>query len=112
MARIASYKKDVTLTNADKVIGTDGTTGKTVNFPLSDILAYIETNATFTSVTFVFNQTTAASTWSITHNLGKFPSVSVVDSSNNVVIGEVEYNSNNQVTLTFASAFSGKAYLN
>ena len=32
MARIASYKKDVTLTNADKVIGTDGTTGKTVNF--------------------------------------------------------------------------------
>ena len=71
MARIASYKKDVTLTNADKVIGTDGTTGKTVNFPLSDILAYIETNATFTSVTFVFNQTTAASTMQTNSPLGE-----------------------------------------
>jgi len=112
MARIATYKKDIALTDNDKVIGTDGTTGKTVNFPLSDILEYIEENATFSATTFVFNQTFALDTWNITHNLDKFPSVSVVDSSDNVVIGEIEYNSTNELTLTFASAFSGKAYLN
>lgn len=50
--------------------------------------------------------------WVITHNLNKRPAVVVVDSADNVVVGEVEYNSDNQVTLTFAGAFSGKAYFN
>jgi hypothetical protein len=61
---------------------------------------------------FVFQQNTPASSWVITHNLNKRPSVVVVDSAESVVVGEVEYNSDNQVTLTFAGAFSGKAYLN
>lgn len=60
----------------------------------------------------VFTQGTPATTWSIFHNLGKYPSVSVVDSSNNEVVGDVNYNSANQVTITFSAAFSGKAYLN
>ena len=62
--------------------------------------------------TFVFTQGTAASQWVITHNLNKRCSVTVVDSSNSVIIGEVIYNSSNQVTLNFASAFSGKAFFN
>ena len=61
---------------------------------------------------FVFNQVAAVSTWNITHNLDKYPSVSVVDSGNNLVIGDVEYINTNELTLTFNAAFSGKAYLN
>lgn len=61
---------------------------------------------------FVFSQSSASDTWEITHNLGKFPSVSVVDSAGSKVIGEVTYNSINKVTLTFSAAFSGNAYLN
>lgn len=61
---------------------------------------------------FVFPQSSASDTWEITHNLGKFPSVSVVDSAGSKVIGEVTYNSINKVTLTFSAAFSGNAYLN
>ncbi|MAO19395.1 MAG: hypothetical protein CMJ25_01480 [Phycisphaerae bacterium] len=61
---------------------------------------------------FVFTQTTAASTWVVTHNLNKYPSVSVVDSANTTVYGEVAYNSLNQVTITFKSAFTGKAFFN
>ena len=61
---------------------------------------------------FVYTQGVAAATWVVTHNLKKRVSVSVVDSAENIVIGEVEYNSDNQVTLTFSGAFSGKAYLN
>ena len=61
---------------------------------------------------FTFTQTSAAATWNITHNLNKYPSVSIVDSANNLVIGDVKYTNTNQLTVTFNSAFSGKAYLN
>lgn len=61
---------------------------------------------------FTFNQSTPSDTWVVTHNLGKKPSVTVVDSGDTVVIGTVTYNTLNQLTITFASAFSGKAYLN
>jgi hypothetical protein len=36
----------------------------------------------------------------------------VVDSADNIVFGEVLYNSLNQVTLTFSGAFSGEAFFN
>jgi len=52
------------------------------------------------------------SVWTITHNLNKKPSVTVVDSAETVVVGEVEYLNNNSVQLTFVAAFSGKAYFN
>jgi hypothetical protein len=64
------------------------------------------------SNTFKHNQTTASATWTINHNLGKFPSVTVVDSANNVVEGCVQYIDNNTIELNFGSAFSGCAYLN
>ena len=61
---------------------------------------------------FVFTQNAPAITWTITHNLDKFPSVSVVDSANEIVYGEVTYTNTNLLTVTFTAAFSGKAYLN
>lgn len=61
---------------------------------------------------FVFTQSIPESIWEITHNLGKKPSVTVVDSGDSVVVGEVEYINLNSVRLTFAGAFSGKAYFN
>ena len=62
--------------------------------------------------TFIFNQANPATTWDITHNLGKFPSITVIDTGNTVVTGEYNYVSNNRVLLTFSAAFDGKAYLN
>jgi hypothetical protein len=62
--------------------------------------------------TYTHSQASAASTWTIVHNLACKPSVTIVDSSGNVQIGEVLYDSDNQVTVTFAAAFSGYAYLN
>jgi sulfite reductase alpha subunit-like flavoprotein len=61
---------------------------------------------------YTHNQSSAQSTWNITHNLGKFPSLSVVDSSKNVVIGDVQYIDANSLSVTFTAAFSGKAYMN
>tara|TARA_R110002012_G_scaffold1455_19_gene6218 strand:- start:12050 stop:12295 length:246 start_codon:yes stop_codon:yes gene_type:complete len=61
---------------------------------------------------YTHDQGVPASQWVITHNLSKKCSVTVVDSSNQVVIGKITYNSDNQVTLDFQSSFSGKAFFN
>ncbi len=61
---------------------------------------------------YVYVQTSPSATWVISHNLNKYCSVTVVDSADNTVYGDVLYNSLNQVTLTFAGAFSGKAFFN
>ena len=68
-------------------------------------------------ITYTHSQTSTSATWTITHNLNRFPSVTVVDSANTIVIGTVVYNSNKRLTITFfaggdALAFQGKAYLN
>lgn len=62
-------------------------------------------------MTFVFDQPTASARWVIQHNMGHFPNVSVVDSGGNEVVGEVNYQNENALTVTFSGAFSGKAYL-
>ncbi len=62
--------------------------------------------------TFVFTQGVPATIWNIQHNLGKFPSVSVINNNNIVINGEVTYIDNNNVQLNFSAGFSGKAYLN
>lgn len=64
-------------------------------------------------LTFHYVQGVAAATWGpIAHNLGKFPSVSVVTSAGDEVEGEVHYVDVNHVTLLFAASFSGDAYFN
>lgn len=63
--------------------------------------------------TFTFEQELASDTWVINHNLGRSPSVDIVDSAGNIQIpDEVVYNSENQITIKFVYAFAGKAYLN
>ena len=62
--------------------------------------------------TFVFTQGVPATTWNIQHNLGKFPSVSVVNNNNIIMYGNTTYVDNNNLTINFSAGFSGKAYLN
>lgn len=59
----------------------------------------------------VFTQSSASSTWSITHTLGGRPSVTIVDSAGTVVLGDIVYNSDTAVTISFTAPFSGYAYL-
>lgn len=62
--------------------------------------------------TYTHDQSTPSTLWSITHNLGKRPSVTVVDTAGKVWIGVVQFVSDNVLTVSFNNAFSGKAYLN
>lgn len=50
---------------------------------------------------------TNQSSVTVTHNLGKYPAVEVIDSANDGVVGNVKHNSKNELTVTFASSFSG-----
>lgn len=61
---------------------------------------------------YLHDQMIAASTWNITHNLDKYPSVTVVTSAGDEVEGDVTYPSINTVQINFSAAFGGKAYLN
>jgi hypothetical protein len=61
---------------------------------------------------FVFDKPVPDTVWVVNHNMGKYPSVSIVDTANDQVEGELRYNSINQLTLTFTAAIAGKAYLN
>lgn len=57
-------------------------------------------------------QGVAATVWNVAHNLGKYPAVSVIDSGGSEVIGSVDHDSVNALTLTFSAAFSGIAVCN
>ena len=61
---------------------------------------------------YTHTQSTAEVEWTINHNMNKKPSVTVVDSANTYVLGEVEYLDNNALVLRFKFPFKGKAHLN
>ena len=61
---------------------------------------------------YVFSQAVAASTWNVQHNLNKFPSCTMVLSTGQQGYGDVTFIDANNLTITFASAESGKAYIN
>lgn len=61
---------------------------------------------------FKFAQEQNSDEWQIEHNLNKHPSVTIVDSGDNIVYAEVEYTDLNNLIIRFNGATSGKAYLN
>ena len=61
---------------------------------------------------FIFKQQSASDTWTVVHNLGKYPSITVVDSAGTVVTGEIVLQTTEQAVISFNGAFSGKAYCN
>lgn len=85
---------------ADGYVGADGAPGA----PGADGVGV--------DLNFTHNQGTPSATWVVLHNLGKYPSVVVIDSGNTEVVGTYVYDSINQVTLTFNGSFSGTAHLN
>ena len=62
--------------------------------------------------TFTYEQGVASDTWTIEHNLGRKPTVVVVDSADNVFYPAVQYIDLNTLVVTMNGATTGKAYLN
>ncbi len=73
---------------------------------------YVDLVAASGDITYVHPQISASREWQIRHNLGKNPSVTVVDSANSVVVGDIEYLGTEELIIRFTSEFAGRAFLN
>jgi len=80
--------------------------------PSTSVIALSATGISTTDAFYTFTQSTASATWNVQHNLEKYPSVTVIDSANDVVYGNTTYIDENNLTINFSAPFSGKAYLN
>ena len=63
-------------------------------------------------LSFEFAQASAASTWTVNHNLGKFPSVTVKLADGTVGQAAISHTNKNTLTITFGADTSGTAYMN
>ena len=79
----------------------------------TDDLSEGVTNKYFTvgRVAYTHTQGVSSATWTINHNLGFYPNLTVQDSAGTIYEGEITYTNSDSLTVTFSSAFSGKAYL-
>lgn len=67
---------------------------------------------TVTSLTYIHEQGISSDQWHITHNLKKYPSVTLVDSAGTQFVGQVQYLDENNCIVFMNGATKGKAYLN
>jgi hypothetical protein len=61
---------------------------------------------------YVHPQDQASAVWTVQHNLDKFPSCTMVLSTGQQGYGDVTFIDENELTITFASAETGRAYIN
>ena len=54
-----------------------------------------------------FSQSFGGSSVTVTHNLGKYPAVTVFDSAGDEVEGDIQHLNTNSFTLSFSASFSG-----
>jgi len=66
----------------------------------------------FGTQTFIYPLSSSQTVYNINHQLGKYPSVTLADSSGNEVIGNVKYIDSDNLQVTTSSAVDGHAYLN
>jgi hypothetical protein len=71
---------------------------------------YIHSGGASGDLSYTHTQAVASTVWTVNHNLGKKPAVTVVDSGENVVFGDVTYVDLNILTVTFLAAFGGKCF--
>lgn len=62
-------------------------------------------------VKYVHTQVNASTQWNITHNLGFFPNVTVLDNANRIIEADIQYLNTNSVRIVMNVALSGTAYL-
>lgn len=61
---------------------------------------------------YVHTQSVPSLTWSVTHNLNKYPSVTIYNSSNEEIEGMIIHTHINQTVIIFNAEFSGHAVFN
>ena len=94
------------------IVTRDNVTGKLQKRTTAETLTDIGAAAAIHIHNFAYEQLSASATWNVAHGLGKFCSVTVVDSAKTVIRGQVDFTDANNVVITFNSATTGFAYFN
>lgn len=102
---IESTRNEVTVNGDQYDVNAEGVRSEVVVNP-STVLA--GTNQT----TYTHEQAIPAATWIIAHGLHRYPSVTVVNSAGDTIIAKPQFIDADNIVVTFAGAFAGKAYLN
>ena len=61
---------------------------------------------------YTHQQSIALAVWTVAHNLGRFPSLTVTDLLGQVIYPDVQYQDNNLVQVTHGTALAGFVYCN
>ena len=104
---------------ADKFSGVDARIGGLDQLDTtakSDLVAAIneltaKSNSSSIGVAYIHQQWVASQTWTINHNLGTRPTVSILDLGGNEVQADVAHMSANQLLIRFAIPIAGLARL-
>lgn len=92
-----SYSQKVTLTDKEgNDVGTESAPLKVENVSPPQV---------------IYMQGTAALTWTIDHNLNRYPQVTTLDLTGAQISGTVTWPTLNRVVITFSPAVAGKAFL-
>lgn len=95
-------------------------TSEDTHGPGPNVAWYIKTIALYSGtaltvaprdLSYVHTQGSASTTWTVVHDLGKFPSVSVI-AGGSLVYADVAHIDANNLVITFSAATSGVAYMN
>ena len=62
-------------------------------------------------LSFIFEQQSNSASWTVTHNLGYYPNVSIKEYGGTTIEGEIQYINANSLVILFSIAISGYAYL-
>ncbi len=88
--------------------GPPGEKGEAADINYEELAQHVDVVAL---TTYKHEQAQAATKWTINHDKGYFPAVSVTTYGGNAVIGAVTYIDENRLTVEFAVEVAGYAYL-
>lgn len=100
--RTSSYG-DVSFTNSIYVCISDHTSDASSFF--SDQANWKVLNSGYEHI-----QSVASTSWQVDHNLGRFPSVMVTNSSNLMIDGEIDHSNTNRLFVKFNTPLAGRVY--
>lgn len=111
---IDKYPFALEISPNDYVVGSvDSLNGQTRNFKLSDLLNFFFQGInTQTDRTYYHVQDTASTTWTITHNMKKYPTPAIFDEDGEVILTDFVNTSIDTTVITFGRPTKGAATLN
>ena len=115
MSHLNDHRSTTSL--AERYIGTAYDKISTIVDNLPDLLALLaqfqsQQSSGGVDRTYTHTQIIPALLWTITHSLGKIPTVDVRDGNGDTILGSVTNIDNNNLTIEFNQPVSGVAYLN